>query len=112
MKINNINVVDNFSGTILIPVFETHAKSLIPIEFHGVSVASKVFYGKKDTHYVVDKYNSTHIFIGIGKDSDYKSMKTILEEFRHFTKICFIPMWHWFFLNPLPQNTQKQQLLD
>ena len=89
MKINNINVVDNFSGTILIPVFETHAKSLIPIEFHGVSVASKVFYGKKDTHYVVDKYNSTHIFIGIGKDSDYKSMKTIFRRISSLYKDLF-----------------------
>lgn len=89
MKINNINVVDNFSGTILIPVFETHAKSLIPIEFHGVSVPSKVFYGKKDTHYVVDKYNSTHIFIGIGKDSDYKSMKTIFRRISSLYKDLF-----------------------
>jgi leucyl aminopeptidase len=77
MKTNNIKILNNFKGTILIPVFETYAKSLIPISFHRVSVHSKVFYGKKDTHYVVEKYDSAHIFIGLGKNPDYKSLKTI-----------------------------------
>lgn len=77
MKTNTIKNLDNFSGTILIPVFETYVKSLVPIEFHGVSVHSKVFYGKKDTHYLVEKYDCTHIFIGLGKDINYKSLKTI-----------------------------------
>ena len=48
-----------------------------------------MFYGKKDTHYVVDKYNSTHIFIGIGKDSDYKSMKTIFRRISSLYKDLF-----------------------
>lgn len=77
MKTKAIQKVDNFSGTLLIPVFETDANSLIPIEFHGVEVHSRVFYGKKDSHYLVQKYDSTHIFIGLGKDIDYKSLKTI-----------------------------------
>ncbi|MES2573678.1 MAG: hypothetical protein V4572_01925 [Bacteroidota bacterium] len=77
MKTTTIKSLDTFSGTILIPVFETYSKSLVPIEFHGVSVPPKVFYGKKDSHYLVEKYDCTHIFIGLGKDSDYKSFKTI-----------------------------------
>ncbi|HWS59514.1 MAG TPA: leucyl aminopeptidase family protein [Flavobacterium sp.] len=77
MKINTIKNLEGFSGAILIPVFETYAKSLVPIEFHGVSVHSKVFYGKKDTHYVAEKYDCLHIFIGLGKEIDYKSLKTI-----------------------------------
>ena len=77
MKTKAIQKVDDFSGTLLIPVFETDANSLIPIEFHGVEVHSKVFYGKKDSHYLVQKYDSTHVFIGLGKDIDYKSLKTI-----------------------------------
>lgn len=77
MKTNTIKNLDKFIGTILIPVFETYSKSLVPIEFHGVSVHSKVFYGKKDTHYLIEKYDSTHIFIGLGAASDYKSLKTI-----------------------------------
>ncbi|WP_310381183.1 leucyl aminopeptidase family protein [Flavobacterium sp.] len=76
MKTNTIQNLEGFSGTILIPVFETYAKSLVPIEFHGISVHSKVFYGKKDTHYVVEKYDCTHIFIGLGAAIDYKSLKT------------------------------------
>lgn len=77
MKIRKIQNLDNFIGTILIPVFETTAKSIVPIEYHGVSVYSQVFFGKKDTHYLVEKYDCTHIFIGLGKDFDYKSLKTI-----------------------------------
>ncbi|MDR6968353.1 leucyl aminopeptidase [Flavobacterium arsenatis] len=77
MQTKNINTLEKYSGTILIPVFETHSKSLVPIEFHGVSVVSKVFYGKKDTHYLVEKYDCTHVFIGLGKEIDYKSLKTI-----------------------------------
>ncbi|MDI1255773.1 MAG: leucyl aminopeptidase family protein [Flavobacterium sp.] len=77
MKTETIESIHEFSGTILIPVFETNAKSLVPIEFGGVRVASKVFYGKKDTHYLVEKYDSMHVFIGIGKDTDYKNLKTI-----------------------------------
>jgi leucyl aminopeptidase len=77
METTTIQSLDSFSGIILIPVFETYAKSLVPIEFHGVSVPSKVFYGKKDTHYLFEKYDSTHIFIGLGKEPDYKTLKTI-----------------------------------
>ena len=72
MNFKNIQNLDNYSGTILIPVFETNVKNLVPIEYHGVSVTSNVFYGKKDTHYIVDKYNCFHIFIGLGKEIDYK----------------------------------------
>lgn len=77
MNIKKIQSLDNFTGTILIPVFETTAKSIVPIEYHGVSVYSQVFYGKKDTHYLVEEYDCTHVFIGLGKELDYKTMKTI-----------------------------------
>ena len=77
MKIKSLNKLDDFKGTILIPVFETYEKSLIPIDFHGVSIHSKVFYGKKNTSYSIEKYDSTHVFIGLGKSPDYKSLKTI-----------------------------------
>jgi leucyl aminopeptidase len=77
MKIKKIQNLDNFTGTILIPVFETTAKSIVPIEYHGVSVYSQVFYGKKDTHYLAEKYDCTHVFIGLGKELDYKAIKTI-----------------------------------
>ena len=78
MKTKSIQNLDNYSGTILIPVFETYENSLVPIEFHGVSVSSKVFYGKKDSLYLVEKYECTHVFIGLGKTIEYKSLKTIL----------------------------------
>lgn len=77
MKIKKIQNLDNFTGTILIPVFETTQKSIIPIEYNGVSVYSQVFYGKKDTHYLVEKNDVTHVFIGLGNQLDYKALKTI-----------------------------------
>ena len=89
MKTNTIKNLDKFVGTILIPVFETYSKSLVPIEFHGVSVHSKVFYGKKDTHYLVEKYDSTHIFIGLGAAIDYKSLKTIFRRISSKQKESF-----------------------
>lgn len=89
MKTNTIKNLDKFVGTILIPVFETYSKSLVPIEFHGVSVHSKVFYGKKDTHYAVEKYDCTHIFIGLGKDVDYKTLKTIFRRISSKQKESF-----------------------
>lgn len=77
MKTNTIVNLDNFSGTILIPVFETYSKSIVPIAFNGLEVTSKVFFGKKDTHYLAEKNDNTYIFIGLGKTIDYKSLKTI-----------------------------------
>jgi leucyl aminopeptidase len=77
MKTKYIQNLDNFTGTILIPVFETNAKNIVPIEFHDVEVSAKVFYGKKDTHYLIEKNDCTHVFVGLGKDPDYKSLKTI-----------------------------------
>jgi leucyl aminopeptidase len=77
MKTHKIQNLSNFKGTILIPVFETYEKSLIPIDFDGLSISSKVFYGKKDTHYIAEKNDNTYIFIGLGKTIDYKSLKTI-----------------------------------
>lgn len=78
MKINTHAQLDlQFTGTLLIPVFETHEKSLVPIEFHGVSVPAEVFYGKKDTSYLAHKYDSFHLFIGLGKDEGYAAIQTI-----------------------------------
>ena len=77
MKTKNIENLEGFTGAILIPVFETSPQNLVPIEFHGVAVSSKVFYGKKDTYYMAEKYDCVHIFIGLGKKIDYKSLKTI-----------------------------------
>lgn len=77
MKTKEIDKLDNFLGTVLIPVFETTAKSIVPIKFEGLEISSKVFYGKKDTHYLAEKDGNTYLFIGLGKTIDYKALKTI-----------------------------------
>ena len=77
MKTNTVVNLDDFSGTILIPVFETYSKSIVPIAFNGLEIAAKVFFGKKDTFYLAEKDNNVYIFIGLGKTIDYKSLKTV-----------------------------------
>jgi leucyl aminopeptidase len=77
MKTKEIDKLDNFSGIVLIPVFETTARSIVPIKFDGLEISSKVFYGKKDTHYLAEKDGNTYLFIGLGKTIEYKALKTI-----------------------------------
>jgi leucyl aminopeptidase len=77
MKTKEIDKLENFSGTVLVPVFETNAKSIVPIKFEGLEISSKVFYGKKDTYYLSEKNDNTYLFIGLGKTIDYKALKTI-----------------------------------
>lgn len=89
MQAKSIKNIDKYSGTILIPVFETHSKNLVPIDFQGVSVPSKVFYGKKDTHYLVERNDRTYFFIGLGKEMDYKSLKTIFRRIASKQKDVF-----------------------
>lgn len=83
MKTKLIDNLNGFSGTVLVPVFETNAKNLIPIQFDGLEISSKVFYGKKDSYYLAESKNNTYIFIGLGKSIDYKSLKNI------FRRIAF-----------------------
>lgn len=90
MKTQNIKDLEGFTGVILIPVFETSPQNLVPIEFHGVAVSSKVFYGRKDTYYMAEKYDCIHIFIGLGKKIDYKSLKTIARRIASKEKETFV----------------------
>lgn len=83
MKTAIINSLENFSGTVLIPVFETSIKNLIPISFGEISIPSSVFYGKKDSSYLTEKDGTLYLFIGLGKTIDYKALQTI------FRRIAF-----------------------
>lgn len=89
MKTKNIKDLEGFCGVVLIPVFETGPKNLVPVEFHGVSVSSKIFYGKKDTYYIAEKYDCIHLFIGLGKSIDYKSLKTLMRRIAFKEKDIF-----------------------
>lgn len=86
MKFKIVDNLDSYNGTILIPCFETNAKSILPIEYLDITVSSKVFFGKKDSSYIVQKNESTLIFIGIGKDEDFKSIQTIFRRIAHKNK--------------------------
>jgi leucyl aminopeptidase len=47
MKTKERNKLENFSGTVLIPVFETTAKSIVPIKFEGLEISSKFSTARK-----------------------------------------------------------------
>ena len=77
MKTTHINSLKDFQGIVLVPVFETTAKNIIPIKFEGIEISSKVFFGKKDSSYLVESNGNSYLFLGLGKTPDYKSLKTI-----------------------------------
>jgi leucyl aminopeptidase len=72
MNVNYIKSTIVTEGLVLIPVFETENE----VQFQNVSVASKLFSGKKDTNYSITKNENHFLFIGLGKEADYKSVKT------------------------------------
>ena len=73
MKITSISHTDTFEGTVLLPVFETQSK----VNFNGIELSNAIFSGKKDSHYIYEKNSVFFIFIGLGKEVDYKAVKTI-----------------------------------
>lgn len=89
MKTTQINNLNNFDGSILVPVFETSAQNVNPITFDTVVLFSKVFYGKKNTTYFVEKEGNTYLFLGLGKKIDYKSLKTIFRKVASKDKAVF-----------------------
>ena len=74
MKTITIQNTIDFSGTIIIPIFETTNEN---VTYNDISIVANLFNGKKDTHYIADKNGSTFIFVGLGKTTDYKTLKTI-----------------------------------
>jgi leucyl aminopeptidase len=57
MKIKEIDKLENFVGTVIIPVLKLVLKNY-PIAFEGIEISSKVFYGKKNSQYLLEKqYN-------------------------------------------------------
>ncbi len=75
MQIKTIPSISDFRGTVLIPVFETNFNNIVPVAFNGISIPSKIFYGKKDSVHLIEKDDHIHIFIGLGKSIDYASLK-------------------------------------
>lgn len=57
----------------LIPLLETEDA----IIFDEIHLSKTIFSGKKDSLYFYEKDENIFLFIGLGKDPDYKSIKTI-----------------------------------
>ncbi len=77
MKTSKVDSLENFSGTVLVPVIETKTNDTVTIEFDGLTYRLKCFTGKKDSYYLAVNGSKTYVFIGLGKTIDYKSLKTI-----------------------------------
>ncbi|WP_366183430.1 leucyl aminopeptidase family protein [Flavobacterium ovatum] len=74
MKTKHISSLSGFLGTVIVPVYETNSQS---ITFEGITVTAKIFSGKKDSFYISEQNENLFLFVGIGKQIDYKSLKTI-----------------------------------
>ena len=89
MKINTLSNLNDFSGTVLIPVFETDASNHLVNTYVDIEISTKLFSAKKDSHYIIEKNNTIYIYIGLGKKIEYKTLKTVfrrisLKQKEHF----------------------------
>ena len=73
MNINYINSNTSFKGLVIIPVYETENDT----QFEDIKLSKKLFFGKQDTNYIIEKNEVNYLFIGLGKSPDYKTIKTI-----------------------------------
>ncbi|WP_395052490.1 leucyl aminopeptidase family protein [Flavobacterium sp.] len=73
MNVKYIKSNTSFKGLVIIPVYETENETL----FEDIKISKKLFFGKKDTNYIVEKNDVNYLFIGLGKSPDYKTIKTI-----------------------------------
>ncbi len=73
MNINYIKSNTSFKGLIIIPVYVTENETL----FEDIKLSKKLFSGKKDSNYIIEKNDVNYLFIGLGKSPDYKTIKTI-----------------------------------
>ncbi|WP_291116043.1 leucyl aminopeptidase family protein [Flavobacterium sp. UBA6135] len=84
MKIHYTNNLI-FKKVNLIPLLETEED----IIFDTIHLSKSIFSGKKDSLYTLEKDENIFLFIGLGKDQDYKAIKTALrrisaKQFSHF----------------------------
>ncbi|MES2747616.1 MAG: leucyl aminopeptidase family protein [Bacteroidota bacterium] len=73
MKINYIESFISLKSLVILPTFETDDE----VQFDAVTLPSKLFSGKKDTQYSIEKNGTHFLFLGLGKSPDYKTIKTI-----------------------------------
>lgn len=72
----NVNYIQNYNkleGLILLPFMETENEIL----FEEIKISKKIFSGKKDTSYLVEKEGKIFLFIGLGNKLEYKNVKIV-----------------------------------
>lgn len=75
MNFKQINNLDGYTGTVIIPFSEDPENRIYPFTIEGLTFSSTIFSGKKDTHHIIQKDNTIYIVVGIGKELSYKDIK-------------------------------------
>lgn len=75
MKISVSKSVDNFKGLVLVPVFESEDGLTLPEVISGKQVSKRLFEGKKDTQYTFEDGEKIIVLLGLGTETNYKSIK-------------------------------------
>jgi len=73
MNIKYINIINSSENVVVIPFFESESI----VQFQGFQLTSKLFSGKKDTTYFTENNGRHLLFLGLGKNPNYKEIKTI-----------------------------------
>lgn len=93
MKIKYLKKVTLTESLLIIPTLETEET----IQFLSVTISNDLFSGKKDTSYAIEKVGIVYLFIGLGKNPDFSSIKNIFRRtvskneslFKKEASICF-----------------------
>jgi leucyl aminopeptidase len=85
MKLNYQITGEPTEGLIIIPFFESDKE----IVFSGIPLSTKLFSGKKDTSYLLERDKVFVLFVGLGKDPDYKTTKTVFRRVAAKQDTCF-----------------------
>jgi leucyl aminopeptidase len=77
MEITKGEAIKDFRGLVILPFFENQNGIQSREDFKNISVSKNLFCGKKDTQFIIEDKESGNIFIfiGLGKNPDYKSLK-------------------------------------
>ncbi|MCH7408661.1 leucyl aminopeptidase family protein [Belliella sp. DSM 111904] len=77
MKIKIHQSIEESNGLIILPFFENEAGVAFPKGLSEKSISTKLFTGKKDSHYLFEDEKGLYLLLGLGKsDTHYKTIQT------------------------------------
>jgi leucyl aminopeptidase len=79
MKFNYLNTFIESSGLVIIPFLESNEV----VEFNSIKVSKKLFSGKINTHYLLVQNDINYLFLGLGKELNFKNTKSSFRRISH-----------------------------